>query len=50
MKLLWFHMMSYTDLPEDFMERHSSVCGSAGHMAEIERPDTVASATFRFLA
>ena len=25
MKLLWFHLMPYTDLPEDFTERHSSV-------------------------
>jgi alkanesulfonate monooxygenase SsuD/methylene tetrahydromethanopterin reductase-like flavin-dependent oxidoreductase (luciferase family) len=24
-KLLWFHLMPYTDLPEDFTERHSSV-------------------------
>lgn len=25
MKLLWFHLMPYTDLPEDFKERHPSV-------------------------
>jgi len=24
-KLLWFHLMPYTDLPEDFRERHESV-------------------------
>jgi alkanesulfonate monooxygenase SsuD/methylene tetrahydromethanopterin reductase-like flavin-dependent oxidoreductase (luciferase family) len=24
-KLLWFHLMPYTDLPEDFAERHPSV-------------------------
>jgi alkanesulfonate monooxygenase SsuD/methylene tetrahydromethanopterin reductase-like flavin-dependent oxidoreductase (luciferase family) len=25
MKLLWFHLMPYTDLPDDFREKHSSV-------------------------
>jgi len=25
MKLLWFHLMPYTDLPDDFKERHPSV-------------------------
>ncbi|MFQ5697119.1 MAG: LLM class flavin-dependent oxidoreductase [Myxococcota bacterium] len=25
MKLLWFHLMPYTDLPDDFTERHESV-------------------------
>jgi alkanesulfonate monooxygenase SsuD/methylene tetrahydromethanopterin reductase-like flavin-dependent oxidoreductase (luciferase family) len=25
MKLLWFHLMPYTDLPDDFTEKHSSV-------------------------
>jgi alkanesulfonate monooxygenase SsuD/methylene tetrahydromethanopterin reductase-like flavin-dependent oxidoreductase (luciferase family) len=25
MKLLWFHLMPYTDLPEDFQEAHESV-------------------------
>jgi hypothetical protein len=25
MKLCWFHLMPYTDLPEDFRERHGSV-------------------------
>jgi alkanesulfonate monooxygenase SsuD/methylene tetrahydromethanopterin reductase-like flavin-dependent oxidoreductase (luciferase family) len=25
MKLLWFHLMPYTELPDDFVERHSSV-------------------------
>ncbi len=25
MKLLWFHLMPYTDLPSDFVERHPSV-------------------------
>ena len=25
MKLLWFHLMPYTDLPEDFREKHPSV-------------------------
>ncbi|MPY92801.1 MAG: LLM class flavin-dependent oxidoreductase [Acidimicrobiia bacterium] len=25
MKLLWFHLMPYTDLPEDFPEKHASV-------------------------
>jgi len=25
MKLLWFHLMPYTDLPEDFRERNPSV-------------------------
>ena len=25
MKLLWFHLMPYMDLPEDFREKHSSV-------------------------
>jgi len=25
MKLCWFHLMPYTDLPEDFTEKHSSV-------------------------
>ncbi len=25
MKLLWFHLMPYTDLPEDFVERYGSV-------------------------
>lgn len=25
MKLCWFHLMPYTDLPEDFTERHASV-------------------------
>lgn len=25
MKLLWFHLMPYTDLPEDFTEKHPSV-------------------------
>jgi len=25
MKLMWFHLMPYTDLPDDFVERHPSV-------------------------
>ena len=25
MKLLWFHLMPYTRLPDDFAERHDSV-------------------------
>ena len=25
MKLCWFHLMPYTDLPEDFREKHASV-------------------------
>ncbi len=25
MKLMWFHLMPYTRLPEDFRERHNSV-------------------------
>lgn len=25
MKLMWFHLMPYTDLPEDFREKHASV-------------------------
>ena len=25
MKLCWFHLMPYTDLPEDFTSRHPSV-------------------------
>ena len=25
MNLLWFHLMPYTDLPEDFREKHPSV-------------------------
>lgn len=25
MKLLWFHLMPYTDLPDDFVEKHPSV-------------------------
>ena len=25
MKLLWFHLMPYTDLPDDFKEKHPSV-------------------------
>jgi alkanesulfonate monooxygenase SsuD/methylene tetrahydromethanopterin reductase-like flavin-dependent oxidoreductase (luciferase family) len=25
MKLLWFHLMPYTDLPDDFKEKHASV-------------------------
>src|SRR5262249_5298819 len=25
MKLLWFHLMPYTDLPEDFTKKHASV-------------------------
>ena len=25
MKLLWFHLMPYTALPDDFREKHSSV-------------------------
>src|SRR6266851_5759002 len=25
MKLLWFHLMPYTELPDDFRERHNSV-------------------------
>jgi alkanesulfonate monooxygenase SsuD/methylene tetrahydromethanopterin reductase-like flavin-dependent oxidoreductase (luciferase family) len=25
MKLLWFHLMPYTDLPDDFREKHPSV-------------------------
>ena len=25
MKLMWFHLMPYTELPEDFREKHSSV-------------------------
>ena len=25
MKLLWFHLMPYTDLPADFREKHPSV-------------------------
>jgi len=24
-KLLWFHLMPYTDLPENFTEEHASV-------------------------
>jgi hypothetical protein len=24
-KLLWFHLMPYTDLPDDFKQRHPSV-------------------------
>ena len=25
MKLLWFHLMPYTELPDDFREKHPSV-------------------------
>ncbi len=25
MKLLWFHFMAYTDLPDDFKQKHPSV-------------------------
>ena len=25
MKLMWFHLMPYTELPEDFRERNPSV-------------------------
>ena len=25
MKLLWFHLMPYTELPDDFAEQHHSV-------------------------
>ena len=25
MKLMWFHLMPYTELPEDFREKHPSV-------------------------
>ena len=25
MKLMWFHLMPYTDLPDDFREKHPSV-------------------------
>ena len=25
MKLLWFHLMPYTDLPDDFRQKHPSV-------------------------
>ena len=25
MKLLWFHLMPYTQLPDDFAQRHASV-------------------------
>ena len=25
MKLLWFHLMPYTELPDDFTEKHESV-------------------------
>ena len=25
MKLLWFHLMPYTELPEDFRQKHPSV-------------------------
>ena len=25
MKLMWFHLMPYTELPEDFKEKHPSV-------------------------
>src|SRR5690242_19104868 len=25
MKLMWFHLMPYTELPEDFREKHHSV-------------------------
>ena len=25
MKLMWFHLMPYTELPEDFQEKNSSV-------------------------
>jgi len=25
MKLMWFHLMPYTELPDDFRDRHPSV-------------------------
>lgn len=25
MKLCWFHLMPYTELPDDFAEKHNSV-------------------------
>ena len=25
MKLMWFHLMPYTELPDDFREKHPSV-------------------------
>ena len=28
MKLMWFHLMPYTELPEDFKEKHPSVQGN----------------------
>ena len=28
MKLLWFHPMPYTELPDDFARQHRSVCWS----------------------
>lgn len=54
MKFLWFHLMPYTRLPEDFTERLSmrvqvrSIEG-AGHLLELDAPMAAADAVARFI-
>ena len=31
MKLMWFHLMPYTELPDDFREKHHSVWVDSDH-------------------
>ena len=48
MKLLWFHLMPYTELPDDFREKHPSVwrdaaiCVMGNSLALYNAPTRVA--------
>jgi hypothetical protein len=54
MKLLWFHLMPYTEL---FAKKVAAVSGavqrgsiaSAGHLADLDAPDAVADQVLGFL-
>src|SRR6266851_2704205 len=50
MKLMWFHLMPYTELPDDFRENHPSVCVNEHHSngyGLMPSPNLIASALAR---
>jgi hypothetical protein len=65
MKMLWFQLMPYTELPDDFTQNHDSVWVDiesslfdarrahvmySDFMAEVDQPEVVADKINRFLS
>src|ERR671937_760414 len=50
MKLMWFHLMPYTELPDDFRDKHPAVCVNEHHSngyGLMPSPNLIASALAR---